>query len=58
MRQLLAIQSSVFRDLKAGRQRNFAKLEAQYERIAAELHTTAAALDAPSCSRAANPRDV
>ena len=45
------------RFMREGKMPNFAKLEARYERIAAQLHTTAAALDAPSCSRAANPRD-
>ena len=56
MRQLRTIQSSVYSDLRSGRQRNFATLEARYERVAAQLHATAAALHAPSCSRAANPR--
>jgi hypothetical protein len=57
MKQLLTIQTTVFDDLRAGKQQSFATLETRYERVAARLHTTAAALGAPSCSRAANPRD-
>lgn len=57
MRRLRAIQAAVFADLKNGVQRDFSELERRYERVAARLHATAADLDVPSCSRAANPRD-